>query len=175
MNLSFLNDKTTPVIMIILGILALAFPMISTQTIGVLTGVIVLILAIGLLINGIATIGVSRLMSILSMVMGLLCILFAYQLIFNPALVSSLLGIMVYILGFLLLLIGLIALISGSYFAPFSIIGITTIIFGFITIIAGAVVRNPSVLGTIIGIWMIVSGLLSLFTDKEKSYIDIKI
>ncbi len=175
MDLSFLDDKTTAVIMIILGIIALAFPMISTQTIGVLTGIIVLILAIGLLISGIAEISVSRFMAIISIIISLLCMIFSHQLIFNPALVSSIIGIIVYLFGFILILIGIIALLSGSYFAPFSIIGITTILFGIITLLVGVFVRNPSVLGTIIGIWLIVSGLLSLFSDKEKSYIDIKI
>lgn len=175
MDLSFLNERTTPVIMIILGILVLAIQMISNQTIGALTGVIILILGIGLLINGIATMGVSRLMSIMSIVMGLLCIVFAHQLIFNPEFVTSILGILIYLLGLLLLFIGVISLVSGSYFAPFSIIGITTIVFGIITLLVGVFVPDPSVLGTIIGIWLIVSGLLSLFTDKEKSYIDLKI
>ena len=175
MDLSFLNEKTTAVIMIVLGILALAFPMISTGTIGILTGVIVLILAIGLLISGIAELSVSKFMAVLSIIMSLICIVFAHQLIFNPALVSSIIGILVYLLGFILIIIGIIALLSGSYFAPFSIIGLTTIIFGIITILTGVFVRDPSVLGSIIGIWLIVSGLLSLFSDKEKSYIDIKI
>ncbi|MBE6486138.1 MAG: hypothetical protein E7Z85_04760 [Methanosphaera stadtmanae] len=74
-----------------------------------------------------------------------------------------------------IIFLGIIALLSGSYFAPFSIIGLIIIIFGLITVLAGMFVRDPSVLGTIIGIWLIISGLLSLFSDKENSYIDIKI
>lgn len=52
--------------MIILGIIVLTFPMISTQTIGVLTGINVLILGLGLLVSGIAEISVSKFMAILS-------------------------------------------------------------------------------------------------------------
>lgn len=173
MDLSFLNEKTTAIIMVVLGVLALAFPLVSTETVGIILGATVALLAVGLFISGIAEMGVSRVMGAISVVVAIVCVYFAYELIFDPVFLSKFISIVIYIIGFLLIVLGIFALLSGSFFAPFSIIGLTTIIFGVITVLVGVFLRNPSVLGSIIGIWLIVSGLLSLFSDKEKSYIDI--
>ncbi|RAP47784.1 MAG: hypothetical protein BZ135_01525 [Methanosphaera sp. rholeuAM6] len=169
MDLSFFNGKNNAIIMIILGIIALVFPLISTGTIGVLIGAIVLILAISLMINGIFQLSVSRLYGIFSILFGLLCLIFAYQLIFNPAVVSAIIGIIIYLFGILLIIIGIISILG-----PFRLIGITTIIFGIITLLVGSSVQDPKVLGTIIGIWLIISGIIALF-DKDNGYIDVHI
>lgn len=173
MDLSFLNEKTTAAIMIILGIIALIFPMISIKSIGLSSGFIVLLIAVGLLISGLAQISVSKLYGVLSILFSVICIAFAHQLMFNPALVSSLINFIVYLVGFIMIVIGILALFSGSVFKPFSLIGITTIVFGIITIITGIFINDPKILGFIIGIWLIVSGIVSLVADKNKNYIDI--
>ncbi len=168
-----LNERSTAILMIIIGVIALAFPLISTATIGIIAGGIVLILAIGLLVRGIAEYGYNKMMSIVNIFFAILCLIFAYELIFDPAFVSAIIGVLIYVFGFLLVVLGVIGLISGSGFAPFSLIGLTTLIFGIITIIVGLYIQDPRVLGTIIGIWLIVSGFLSLFTNKDNNIINL--
>lgn len=173
LNLDFLNERNSAILMILLGIIALLFPMISAQSIGLFVGIIVLIIALALLVYGIRTLKINQVYGVIVLIIALLGIVFAQQLFANPVLLLTLISSIVYIVGFLLIILGIIAFVNGSIFAPFSIIGLTTIFFGVITVLVGVFVHNPKVLGTVIGIWLIVSGLLSLFSDTEKNYIDI--
>ena len=54
MESNVLNGKVSPIIMIILGIIALVFPMFSTETICFISGIIFILLAAGFLIAGIS-------------------------------------------------------------------------------------------------------------------------
>lgn len=172
MDFSF-DDKITAILMIIVGIIALAFPMVSTATIGLLLGFIFLLVAIGLFIKGGMELPISRILGICSIIVAIICLLFSYELIFNPSVVSAFISIIIYIIGAILIVFGIFALITGNFFKPFSAIGISTIIFGLLTIIIGIFIKDPRTLGALIGVWLIISGILSLFSDKEKSYIDV--
>lgn len=156
--------------MIILGLIALLFPIVSTQTIGILTGLIVLLVGIGLLIGGFISLSESKIFGIVSILFAFLCFIFAYNLMFKPAVVSGLLSFIIYILGFILIVMGIIAILQASQFNQYKGVGIITLIFGIVTIVVGMFVHNPAVLGTLIGLWLIISGLTSLFGKKEKVY-----
>jgi len=173
MDMSFLSDNLNAIVMLLLGIIAICFPLVSTATLGIFIGIIFLFVAVLLFISGSAELAVSRVLGLFSIVLALLCIVFSYYLIFNPATVSLLISIVIYLIGFFTLVSGILGLIGGRYYEPFSLMGLTTIVFGLLYIIVGAFVRDPVVLGVLIGLWLIISALADLFVDNSKNYIDV--
>ena len=83
-------------------------------------------------------------------------------LIFNPALLGFLTEISLYLAGIMLIIVGLASLINNRTSRYGFYIGIAGIILGVIYIIIGTCVANPIVLGSLIGIWLIISGVLKL-------------
>ncbi|WP_455644874.1 DUF308 domain-containing protein [Methanosphaera sp.] len=174
MDLPGLNDENRQgVIMILLGLIALLFPVASIQTIGIITGLLFLIIAVILFISGATEIIVSRSLAFTSIILAVLCIIFSWLLMFNPAVVSTIISIIIYILGILMIIFGVINLITGQFFKPFSMMGLTSMIFGILFIILGIFLRNPVYLGVIVGLWLIISGILSIFGDNDVNYIDV--
>ncbi|MDD6285531.1 DUF308 domain-containing protein [Candidatus Methanosphaera massiliense] len=165
--------NTPAIIMILLGILALIFPAASTQTIGIIVGILFLLIAIVLIIAGFAEIAVSRAFAGFTLIIAILCILLSYFLMFNPASVAILVSVIIYLLGIIMIIVGIFNLVTGQLFKPLSAMGITGLIFGILFIVIGVFVRNPTVLGIIVGLWLIISGILSIYGDNDKNYIDI--
>lgn len=168
MNSSFLSEKSSAILLIILGIIALLFPMLSTGTIGFLSGIVFIMLAAAFIVAGISELIITKYFGLLYIIFGILCIFFAYYLIFDPAFVSGIIGFIIYIFGLLLIVLGIIAFLMG----PLGIMGIVTLLYGFLTIIVAYLVNDPKLLGTMVGLWLLISGILSLFTDN-KGYIDV--
>lgn len=168
MNSSFLREKLSAILMIILGIIALLFPMFSTETVGFISGIVFILLAAAFIVAGISELVITKYFGLLYILYGIICVLFAYYLIFDPAFVSGVLGFLTYVFGILLIVLGIIAFIVG----PLGIIGLTTLLYGFLTVVVAYLVNDPKILGTMIGIWLLISGILSLFTDN-KGYIDV--
>jgi len=166
------NERNSAILMIIIGIIALAFPTVPVSTMGILMAIIVFIIALVLLIKGALGYSNSKILGIAAIILAILCLVFCYELVFNSQLVSNLISIIIYIFGLLIILSGLIALITKK-FAIFSAVGLSIMIFGIITILVGVFLKDPQILGGVIGIWLIISGLLSLFTDHHKNYIEI--
>lgn len=163
MNSSFLKEKLSPIIMIILGIIALLYPIFSVETLGFLNAVLFVFLAAGFIVAGITELTITKYFGFLYILCAIICMIFTYYLIFDPAFVSGLVGFMIYVFGFLLIFLGTMEFIIG----PIGIMGIITFIYGFLTIILAYLVNDPKILGTLVGLWLIVSGIVSLFADKE--------
>ena len=75
---------------------------------------------------------------------------------------------MVYLFGILLIALGIILFFIG----PIGIVGIITLLYGILTVIVGFFINDPKILGTLIGLWLLILGITSLFTKKE-DYIDV--
>ena len=166
--MSFLSEKSSSILMIILGIIAILFPMISTETIGFLSGIIFILIAVAFISSGIAELIITKYFGVIYLIFGIISLIAAYYLIFDPAFVSGLIGLIIYIFGFMLILLGIVGLFMG----PFSIMGVITLIYGLVTLIISYYMNDPRILGTVVGIWLLISGIVSLFTDN-KEYIDV--
>lgn len=167
MNFS-ISEKYSSIIMIILGIIALLFPMLSTGAIGFMSGIVLILLAAGFIIAGISELILTKYYGLAYIILGILSMVLACCFIFNPALVSGILGFMIYIFGILLIALGIILFFIG----PLGILGIITLIYGILTIIVGYFINDPRMLGTLIGLWLLIFGISSLFLDN-KDYIDV--
>ena len=62
----------------------------------------------------------------------------------------------------MLIVVGLVSLINNRVSRYGFYIGIAGIVLGLLYIIIGTYIANPIVLGTLIGIWLIISGVLKL-------------
>ena len=164
------SQKKSAILMIVIGLIALIFPIIPTATVGVITGIIVFLLAISLVLSGLGQLSSSKVLGIVTILFGILCFYYGFRLIFIPSTVSNLISILLYIVGFVMIVFGFINLINAVF--PVSrIIGIITVIFGVLVMIVAAYMNQPTYLGYLIGLWLIISGVISLFEDK--GYIDV--
>ncbi len=148
---------------IILGLIVLAFPLAGLVAASVLTGFVVLMIAIWLLVVGGSQMGVSKTAGIMNLILGIIVLIVGLGLIFNPALFAFLAGFLLYLAGFFLIIAGIIALVSRNEFKNATWAGILGIILGILYIILGSLAFDPIYLGFLIGIWLIISGVLALF------------
>ena len=150
---------------ILFGIIIIAFPIFGVVGASAILGLSVLLLAVYSLIVGMAIIDYNKTGAILDLIIGILLLFLSIALIFNPSILGILTQLTFYIGGILLIIGGLVSLLNNrtSRFGFYG--GISGIILGVLYIIVGTYISNPIVLGTFIGIWLIISGILK-FMDR---------
>jgi membrane protein HdeD len=148
-------------ILIVLGLIIIAFPLLGIIPFSVLTGLAVLFLGVGLIAVGITSLDDSMAMGIVELTLGVLAIILGMGFIFNPSLFSVVAAIFVFIAGLFLIIAGIVALatrIGGNIWT-----GVIAIILGIIYLIVAIYVANPLYLGLLIGLWLLITGILMLF------------
>ena len=157
-----MKTKFISLFAIILGIFIIAFPMFGVIGVSAILGLSVLFLAIYSLMVGIAIIDYNTTGSILDLILGMLLLILSMGLIFNPSLLGILTELSLYIAGIILIIGGLVALLNNRSSRYGFYIGIIGIILGVLYIIIGTYLSNPIILGSFIGIWLIINGILKL-------------
>ena len=152
------------ILAIILGLIVIAFPFLTTVTVSIFAGLLVLMIAIWLFIVGISEFGINKTSSILNIILGIIAFILGIGLIVNPALFSFLAGITLYLAGIFLIITGIIALLDGMT-RKYAWAGILGIVLGIIYIILGAYAFNPVNLGILIGLWLIITGIFKMFEE----------
>lgn len=147
---------------IILGAIIIAFPMLGIIGAQAIIGVAVLLMSVFLLVMGISEIDYSPSRGIATLIIGIIILILGLILLFSPNTFAFLAALTIYLAGILLIVVGLITLISNkeSRFAFWS--GVLGIILGVIYIILGTYAQDPTVLGSLIGIWLVLTGILRL-------------
>ena len=156
-----MQKNVTALILIILGLIVLAVPLLGLLPFSIITGFIVLILGLGLLFGGIMQMGESVGLGLLELILGIIALILGIGFIVDPGLFSFVAGFLVWIVGIFLIIAGLIGVITKAEGSRWS--GIIAIIIGIIYVIVGTLITNPQILGALIGIWLIISGILMLF------------
>jgi uncharacterized membrane protein HdeD (DUF308 family) len=149
---------------IILGLIVIAFPFLTTVTVSIFAGLLVLMIAIWLFIVGISEFEINKTSSILNLILGVIAFILGLGLIVNPALFSFIAGITLYLAGFFLIVTGIIALLDGMN-RKYAWAGVLGIVLGIIYIILGAFAFNPVNLGILIGLWLIITGIFKMFEE----------
>lgn len=157
-----MKTKFISLLAIILGMTIIIFPMIGAISVSSIIGLSVLLVSIYLLVVGVAIMDYNKHGSILDLVLGILLLFLSISLIFNPALIGFLAEITLYLAGIMLIIVGLASLMNNRTSRYGFYIGIAGIILGLAYIIIGSYVANPIVLGSLIGIWLVISGILKL-------------
>lgn len=157
-----MKTKFTSLLAIILGMVIIIFPILGVIGVSALIGLSVLLVSIYLLVIGVAIMDYNKRGSILDLVLGMILLFLSIGLIFNPGLLGFLTEITLYLAGIMLIIVGLASLINNRSSRYGFYIGIAGIVLGLLYIVIGTYVANPIVLGSLIGIWLIISGVLKL-------------
>ena len=154
--------KWGAILLIILGLIVIAFPLLGLVPAAILTGFLVLLLGLGLLLGGIMEMGESAGLGILEIILGVIALILGIGFIFDPALFAFVAGLIVYIVGIFLIIVGLIGMITTSGGSRWN--GVIALIIGILYIVLGKLVAtNPVVLGILIGLWLLIMGIIMLF------------
>jgi membrane protein HdeD len=148
-------------ILIVLGLIIIAFPVLGIVPFSVLTGLAVLFLGVGLITAGLTTLDENRAMGIVELTLGVLAIILGIGFIFNPSLFSIVAAVFVFIAGLFLIISGIVAIstrVGGNIWT-----GLIAIILGIVYLIVAIYIANPLYLGLLIGLWLLITGILMLF------------
>ena len=159
------KQTTISIIAIILGILIIAFPMLGVITAADILGLSVLLLAIFLLANGVSEVEYNTTRGLINTILGIIMLIISLGLIFNPSIFAFLTALTIYLAGIFLIIIGLIIIVGNRDNKYGFWMGILGIVLGVIYIILGTYINNPLILGSLIGIWLLVTGILNLLDN----------
>ncbi|AMK14791.1 DUF308 domain-containing protein [Methanobrevibacter olleyae] len=159
------KQTTISIIAIILGIIIISFPMLGVIAASNILGLSVLLLAIFLLTNGVSEVEYNTTKGLLNTILGIIMLIISLGLIFNPSIFTFLTALTIYLAGIFLIIIGLIIIVGNRDNKYGFWMGILGIVLGVIYIIIGTYINNPLILGSLIGIWLLVTGVLNLLND----------
>jgi uncharacterized membrane protein HdeD (DUF308 family) len=165
----FMKKTITSILGIILGIIIIVFPMVGIFVASAVAGVSILLLAMFLLITGMSEIDFAPKLGLISVVVGILLFILSLLILFCPPFLGFLIGLNLYLVGIILMIVSLIILIGNRENKYGYWIGISGISLGIIYIIAGALFEDPLILGSIIGLWLIIAGVLKLSDNYRYS------
>ncbi|WP_178649044.1 DUF308 domain-containing protein [uncultured Methanobrevibacter sp.] len=157
-----MKNKSIGILAIILGIIIIAFPMIGVIGTSALFGLSTLLVSIIVLMIGVSIMDYNTLGAVTDYVVGVIMLIISLLIIFNPTYFAFLAAIILYIAGIFIMVIGLIALINNRDAKYGFYIGISGIVLGIIYIIIGTYIKDPLILGSLIGIWLIITGVLKI-------------
>ena len=155
-----MEKNGTALILIVLGLIVLAFPLLGIIPLSLLTGFIVLFLGLGLLLAGLMDMGESASVGIVQIILGIIALILGIGFIFNPGLFSWLIGFIVWITGLFLVIAGIIGIFTKAGDSRWN--GVIALIIGIIYIVIGTFIANPVILGVLIGLWLLITGILML-------------
>lgn len=157
-----MKNKFISLLAIIFGLIIIIFPIMGIIGVGALISLSVLLISIYLLLVGVAIMDYNRTGAILDLILGLVLLILGICLIYNPALLGFLAQISLYLAGIMLIVVGVVSLINNRQSRYGFYIGIAGVVLGLLYIVIGTYIANPIVLGTLIGIWLVISGILKL-------------
>ena len=157
-----MKTKFISLLAIILGLLIIIFPVMGIVGVNGLISLSVLLVSIYLLIVGTSIIDYNKSGAILNLLLGLILLLLSIFLIYNPAFLGVIAGLTLYIAGIMLIVVGLVSLINNRSTRYGFYIGIAGVVLGLLYLIIGTFITDPIVLGTLIGAWLVISGILNL-------------
>lgn len=157
-----MKTKFISLLSIIFGLIIIIFPIMGLIGVSSLISLSVLLISIYLLVVGVSIIDYNKSGSVLDLTLGIILLLLSIGLIFNPALLGFLAEITLYLAGIMLIVVGLVSLINNRNSRFGFYIGIAGVVLGLLYIIIGTYIANPIILGTLIGIWLVITGVLKI-------------
>ena len=104
----------------------------------------------------------NKFSSIVYCFIGIVMLIVSLIIIFNPTYFTFLATIIVYLGGIYMMVLGLVGIISNRDEKYGFYAGIFSILIGIIYIVIGTYVHDPLVLGILIGIWLLITGVLMI-------------
>jgi len=156
------KNTSISIISIILGIIIIAFPLCGVIAAADILGLSVLLLSIFMLGNGLSEVDYNQTRGTINIIFGIIMLIISLGLIFNPSVFAFLTALTIYMAGIFLIIIGLIIIVGNRDNKYGFWIGIMGILLGVLYIIIGTYIKNPIILGSLIGIWLLLTGILNL-------------
>jgi uncharacterized membrane protein HdeD (DUF308 family) len=157
-----MKSKFVSLLAIIFGLIMIIFPIMGVIGVADLIGLSLLLISIYLLVVGVAIIDYNKSGAILDLILGIVLLILSICLIFDVAIIGILAQITLYLAGINLIVVGLVSLVNNRQSRYGFYIGIAGIVLGLLYIIIGTYVADPIILGSLIGLWLIISGVLNL-------------
>lgn len=155
-----MDNKLIPnIIFIILGILIIFFPMLGVLAINLVIAIPIFIIGLVILLMGLRDNN-----NLLKIILGILILIFAILLIVFPNLFALIISLLVTLIGVLLIIYAIVSIIRRS--ARLNVIVITLII-GIIYFAIGYLLRDPNVLGLLIGLSLLVGGFIGIIKEVK--------
>ena len=151
------------ILAILLGLIVIAFPLISVLLLSSIVGIGLIFIGVWLLAQSFEIWSSNKGVSIAALILGILGIIVGIGLFGKIVAFSILVGLIIYIGGLFLIISGIISLVSGQGSAG-RWGGLLGIILGILYIIVGVYALNPLYLAFIIGLWLILTGLFMIIT-----------
>ena len=151
------------ILAILLGLIVIAFPLISVFVLSSIVGIGLIFIGVWLLAQSFEIWNSNKGVSIAALILGILGIIVGIGLFGKIVAFSILVGLIIYIGGLFLIISGIISLVSGQGSAG-RWGGLLGIILGILYIIVGVYALNPLYLAFIIGLWLILTGLFMIIT-----------
>lgn len=148
-------------ILIILGLIVIAFPLLGLIPIAVLSGFSILMLGFGLILTGIFKIGENDPpVGILMLILGTIALILGIGLSSNPTLFTGIVGFIVWIMGLFLIIEGIARILSRTK----DICGVKNIIIGILIIFVGLFFATYTwLLVFLIGLWLLSTGIRMIY------------
>ena len=161
------NRQIVGIIAVILGILVMVFPYVSTMLMSFLAGFSLLILGLYFIIGGADLWSFSKGISATYIILGIIGFIFGIILIGNLNLFGDLIGLYFYIIGIMLIIAGILSLFARVH--PITKdSAIVMLILGIITIILGVFsMASPLYVAIILGVALIVDGIAIYLNGDE--------
>lgn len=157
-----MKSKFISILAMILGLIIIIFPVMGIIGVSDLIGLSILLISIYLLVVGVAIIDYNKSGAIIDLILGIVLLFLSICLIFNAGLFGFLAQITLYLAGIMLIVVGVVSLINNRQSRYGFYIGIAGVVLGLVYIVVGTYVANPVILGTLIGAWLVISGILRL-------------
>ncbi|WP_405305467.1 DUF308 domain-containing protein [Methanobrevibacter sp.] len=161
------GNKGMGILSIIVGLIFILFPMLSESLISIIVGFSLLFFGISSVYTGLDMKKyANNTYAVPLMVIGIIVIILGFLFIFYIDALSFLVSIQFYLIGFILIIFGIIGLLSRvSAFSLFT--SILVLVMGIIAIALGAFAwAQPIYIAIIIGIILIIEGIALLFFDR---------
>ena len=157
-----MKSKFISILAIIFGLLLIIFPVMGFIKVNDLIGLSLLLISIYLLIVGVSIIDYNKSGAILDLFLGIVFLLLSLCLIYHISVIGFLAQITIYLAGIMLIIVAVVSLVNNRQSRYGFYIGIAGVVLGLLYIIIGTYVANPVILGSLIGLWLIISGILKL-------------
>ena len=100
------------IVLIVLGLLVMAFPLLGVVPAALITGFVVLIFGLGLILTGISEMEGSMAVGLTEVILGIIALVLGIGLVANPELFAIIAGLMVYIVGLILVVSGIVVVLT---------------------------------------------------------------
>ena len=154
-----MKSKMLNILTIILGLIIIIFPILGFASVSAIFGLAFLFM--GFFITFSYFNDEHDAMKYMALIIGIILMLFGITLIAVPSLLVAFTTLFVYIAGLILLVIGVIGLFSADTPA-LKYLSLLNTVLGIFYLILAYFMKDVKLFGILIGIWLALSGILSL-------------